>query len=72
MSVFHSVSQLASWAGVCPGNNEPAGKHRSSRIPKGNMYQKPALGARQTPQSESRFGFPLAIATTRLRNACGG
>jgi len=26
MSVFQSVSQLAAWAGVCPGNNESAGK----------------------------------------------
>jgi len=26
MSVFQSVSQLASWAGVCPGTNESAGK----------------------------------------------
>jgi len=43
MSVFHSVSQLASWAGVCPGNNESAGKRKSSRIPKGNVYLKTAL-----------------------------
>jgi len=43
MSVFESVSQLASWAGVCPGNNESAGKRRSSRIPKGNVYLKTAL-----------------------------
>lgn len=32
MSVFENVSQLASWAGVCPGNNEPAGKRGSRRI----------------------------------------
>jgi transposase len=38
MSVFGSVSQLASWAGVCPGNNESAGKRKSSRIPSGNVY----------------------------------
>jgi transposase len=43
MSVFQSVSQLASWAGVCPGNNESAGKRKNSRIPKGNVYLKPAL-----------------------------
>jgi transposase len=43
MSVFESVSQLASWAGVCPGNNESAGKRKSSRIPKGNTYLKTAL-----------------------------
>ena len=43
MSVFPSVSQLASWAGVCPGNNESAGKRKSSRVPKGNVYLKTAL-----------------------------
>jgi transposase len=43
MSVFQSVSQLASWAGVCPGNNESAGKRKSNRIPKGNVYLKTAV-----------------------------
>ncbi len=43
MTVFENVSQLASWAGVCPGNNESAGKRKSSRIPKGNVYLKTAL-----------------------------
>jgi len=43
MSVLHSVSQRASWAGVCPGNNESAGKRESARTPKGNVYLKTAL-----------------------------
>jgi len=43
MSVFQNASQLTSWAGVCPGNNESAGKRKSSRIPKGNVYLKTAL-----------------------------
>lgn len=43
MSVFESVSQAASWAGVCPGNNESAGKRKSSSVPKGNVYLKTAL-----------------------------
>lgn len=43
MGVFASVSQLASWAGLCPGNNESAGKRKSSHIPKGNVYLKTAL-----------------------------
>ena len=43
MSVFQSVSQLASWAGVCPGNHESAGKRKTGRIPKGNVYLKSAL-----------------------------
>lgn len=43
MSVFQSVSQLASWAGVCPGNSESAGKRKGTRIPKGNVYLKTEL-----------------------------
>jgi hypothetical protein len=38
-----SVSQLASWAGICPGNNESGGQRKSSRVPKGNVYLKTAL-----------------------------
>ena len=43
MTVFQSVSQLASWTGVGPGNNESAGKRKSARIPKGNVFLKTAL-----------------------------
>jgi transposase len=43
MKVFRNVPQLASWAGICPGNNESGGKRRSGRIPKGNVYLKTAL-----------------------------
>ena len=43
MKVFGSVSQAASWAGVCPGNNQSGGKRKSRRIPKGNVYLKTAL-----------------------------
>jgi transposase len=31
MSVFENVSQLASWAGVCPGNNDSAGKRKTQK-----------------------------------------
>jgi len=38
MSVFGSAGRLASWVGVCPGNNESAGKRKSGRTRKGNPY----------------------------------
>jgi len=38
MDAFGSPERLASWAGVCPGNNESAGKRKSGRARKGNPY----------------------------------
>jgi len=38
MEVFSSPDRLASWVGICPGNNESAGKRKSGQIRKGNPY----------------------------------
>lgn len=38
MDAFGSADRLASWVGICPGNNESAGKHKSGRLRKGNPY----------------------------------
>lgn len=35
---FPTAHQLASWAGICPGNNESAGKHKGGRTRKGNQW----------------------------------
>jgi transposase len=43
MTVFKSAEHLASWAGICPGNDQSAGKHRTCAIPKGNVALKTAL-----------------------------
>lgn len=43
MEHFPSHKALASWAGVCPGNNESAGKKYSSKITHGNKYLKTTL-----------------------------
>ena len=43
MTAFPSPNHLASWAGVCPGNNESAGKKKSGRTRKGNKYIKTAM-----------------------------
>jgi len=40
---FPTAQHLASWAGLCPGMNESAGRNRSGRTPKGNMALRPAL-----------------------------
>jgi transposase len=38
MAVFGSAERLASWVGICPGNNESAGKRKTGRIRKGNAW----------------------------------
>jgi transposase len=44
MSVFATPKQLASWAGVCPTQNESAGKVKDTKTTHGNHYLKAALG----------------------------
>lgn len=43
MSRFPDAGHLASWAGMCPGNNESAGKHRSGRTRHGSKWLRKAL-----------------------------
>ncbi len=43
MSRFPTAAHLASWAGLCPGNDESAGKRRSGRARKGNAALRAAL-----------------------------
>ena len=43
MSRFPTPGHLASWAGMCPGNNESASKHRSGRTRHGSKWLRIAL-----------------------------
>jgi transposase len=43
MSRFPTAGHLASWAGMCPGNNESGGKRRSGQTNKGNPWLRAAL-----------------------------
>lgn len=43
MSAFPSAAHLASWAKVCPGNRESAGKRLSGRTGKGNQWLRTSL-----------------------------
>jgi transposase len=43
MSQFETAKHLCSWAGICPGNNQSAGKSKPSRIKKGSKFLLSAL-----------------------------
>jgi transposase len=43
MSRFPTAKHLASWAGVCPGNRQSAGKRLSGAVAPGNAYLKTVL-----------------------------
>jgi len=43
MSVFPTAAHVCSWAGMCPGTNESAGKQMSSKTRKGNRYLRRVL-----------------------------
>jgi len=43
MERFPTANPLARWAGMCPGNNESAGKRKSGKTTKGSRYLRAAL-----------------------------
>jgi transposase len=43
MRQFPSDRHVASWVGLCPGNNESAGKHKSGKTRRGNRWLRAAL-----------------------------
>jgi len=43
MEQFPTVGHLLSWAGMCPRMDESAGKHRSNRVRKGDVWLKQIL-----------------------------
>jgi transposase len=63
MSRFSSAGHLVAWAGLCPGQNESAGKRKRSRLRKGAPWLKTMLvqcawAARRT--KDSYYKAPLA------------
>lgn len=72
MSHFTSAKHIASWAGLCPGNDESAGKRRSGKTTKGNPWIRGALGEAAHAASRSKDTYPQAqfrrIAARRGKN----
>jgi transposase len=70
MGRFGTSERLASWAGLCPGNNESAGKHYSGRTRKGSKWLRAALT--QSAKAAARTkGSYFAAQYARLKGRRG-
>ena len=68
MSRFVNQNSLCSWAGMCPGNNNSAGKRKSGRTRKGNRYVRQILceAANSARKTNSQFkGFYKGLVIRR-------
>jgi transposase len=70
MSQFASTAHLASWAGMCPGNNESAGKHFSGKTRKGPKWLRTALVESANAASRTK-GTYLAAQYARIKGRHG-
>ena len=70
MAVFPTAGHLASWAGVCPGQNESAGHISSTHTRPGNHYLKASLGIAALSISRSKTTY-LAVKYRRIQSRAG-
>lgn len=70
MSRFPTPEHLSSWAGMCPGNNESAGKHRSGRTRHGSKWLRIALVEAAHAAGRSKDTY-LAAHYARIRGRRG-
>ncbi|MBV8093170.1 MAG: IS110 family transposase [Acetobacteraceae bacterium] len=66
MSRFPTAGHLISWAGLCPRNDESAGKRRSTRMRKGAAWLKTTLVQCATAAARKKAGY-LQAQFHRLR-----
>ncbi len=67
MTSFGSAQRLASWVGICPGNNESAGKRKSGRTRKGNAWVRRLLCEFAQAASRSRCALKDKFAALAIR-----
>ena len=70
MSAFVNAAHLASWATMCPGNHESAGKQRGGKTRKGNVHLKTALVMAANAAGKTK-GTYLADKYRRLKSRRG-
>ena len=70
MSVFPTAKHLASWAGLCPGNDKSAGKRRSGRTRHGSKWLSIALTEAAHANIRSRDTY-LSAQYRRLKHRRG-
>ena len=70
MGRFPTAGHLLSWAGLCPRNDESAGKRRSNRLRKGAPWLKTALAQCAWAASRKKDGY-LRAQFQRLRQRRG-
>lgn len=67
MSVFGSAERIASWVGICPGNNESAGKRKSGRIRRGNAWVRRLLCEFAQAAARTRCGLKAKFESLVIR-----
>jgi len=70
MSRFPTAAQLASWAGVCPGNHASGGKRKSGKTRKGDRWLTASLGVAALAALRSKDTY-LAARYRRLVRRLG-
>jgi transposase len=64
---FPTGKHLASWAGMCPGNNESAGKKRSGKTTQGSRWLRRALVQAAWAASHKKDSYFYAHARSLMR-----
>lgn len=67
MAVFGSSERLASWVGICPGNNESAGNRKSGRIRRGNAWVRRMLCEFAQAAARTRCAFKAKFDSLAIR-----
>ena len=79
VDAFPSAADLVSWAGICPGNNETAGKRKSGTTRNGNRWARQALCEAAWAASKTKATYLQAPVSTiggdswqQTRHHCSG